>query len=146
MPHSCVEIEDFQGVTEDTPNISIDGHTCETSDGVNVVSFGRVDGRRAVTCTWGYDDGGTFARITSSDTRLNEDLRWYIDVERGSCYDQFSIEAVMTHEFGHTFGLGDVGPEEDHAWLTMSPELNGKCQNSEASLGRGDVWGVQSLY
>jgi len=100
-----------------------------------------------MTCNWGYDDGGTFARITSSDTRLNRYLGGGWTVWRSEpCNGYYSIEAAMTHEFGHTFGLGDMGPEEEHGWLTMSPELNGPCQNSEASLGRGDVWGLQSLY
>lgn len=152
MPDTVDATQDFQGATNDTPNISVDGHTCGTSDGVNVVSFGNMAlDVRSVTCNWGYDDGGTFARITSSDTRLHTlydefySWPWYA-VRPDGCGVHYSVESQMTHEFGHVFGLADVGPEEEHGWLTMSPELNGPCQSSETSLGRGDIWGLQSLY
>lgn len=138
--------QDFRGDTTTTPNISVDGRSCATGDGVSVVSFGYVDDSRlATTCLWGYDDGGALGRITSSDTRLNNTRRWYA-IKPADCSGRWSVEAVMTHAFGHTFGLGNVGPESDHGWLTMSPSINGACQHSETTLGLGDVRGLQALY
>jgi hypothetical protein len=51
----------------------------------------------------------------------------------------------MTHERGHTLGLGDVS-EAYHPNLTMSSQTNGPCQTSERTLGRGDAIGLHSKY
>jgi predicted Zn-dependent protease len=47
----------------------------------------------------------------------------------------------MTHERGHTFGLGHA----DSTTLTMSPNSN-YCDNSGATLGLGDVRGLRQKY
>ena len=54
-------------------------------------------------------------------------------------------QGVQTHEYGHAFGMGHVS-EADHGNLTMSTNINGAWSNFEASLGRGDVLGLRSLY
>ena len=51
----------------------------------------------------------------------------------------------MTHERGHTFGLNHVA-ESGHGNLTMSTIINGTCQASERTLGRGDVIGLDRKY
>ncbi|HEV3002632.1 MAG TPA: hypothetical protein VGW75_17985 [Solirubrobacteraceae bacterium] len=137
----------FDGDKPTSANISTDGLSCTTGDGISVVAFGRADdGRFATTCLWGTDDGGTYGRITSSDTRLNSDRYSWYGLRPSGCQSRYSIEAVMTHAFGHTFGLANVSPEADHGWLTMSGTINGACQESESTLGLGDVRGLQTLY
>ena len=57
---------------------------------------------------------------------------------------RYDVEGVMTHERGHTFGLGHV-PEASHAKLTMSERIR-SCQSSERTLGLGDVRGLEKKY
>lgn len=147
LPDNVSATQDFLDVTQVTPNISTDGYSCRDGDGTSVVSFGWFDGDRlGLTCIWGKDDGGTYGRITSSDTRLNSAKHLWYAVKPANCSGRWSVEAVMTHAFGHTFGLSNVGPESDHGWLTMSPAINGPCIQPETSLGLGDVRGLLALY
>ncbi len=136
----------YQGSTTTGTNLSSDGSTCLASDSKSVVAFGSLQsGTLAAACTWGTYDTGTYAKITKSDVRINKGLYgWYAN-EPSGCSTRWAIEGVMTHEFGHSFGLGHVG-EADHGNLTMSTHINGPCQNSEASLGLGDVRGLRVLY
>lgn len=63
----------------------------------------------------------------------------------GSCRGRYDVESSMTHERGHTFGLGEAS-ESRHGKLTMSSESNGTCQTSERSLGKGDAYGLNRKY
>ncbi len=77
--------------------------------------------------------------------RFNKKLFSWTGAIAPSCKNRWSLEAVATHEMGHVFGLGHV-PEETHGKLTMSPQLNGPCQAAEATLGLGDVAGLEQRY
>ncbi len=137
-----VEIDNvYDGRTQKAPGVRANG-TCTTTDGMNSVGFGDLpEGVLGVACTW-YDGNN---HAIESDVRFNKvDHRWYA-VKPSSCSGRYSLEAVATHEFGHVFGLGHVG-ESGHGNLTMSPQVNGTCQKSEATLGRGDVIGLRAKY
>jgi hypothetical protein len=112
-----------------------------TTDGFNVVGFGDLaTGTLAVTCNWA--SGGS---IVESDLRINKvDHNWTVDAASASCKNKFGLGAVMTHEFGHAFGLGHVS-EDEHPTLTMSTAI-GACDSSAATLGKGDILGLRSLY
>lgn len=118
--------------------------SCTQNDEFNVVSFGdRPSGTLATTCT--YFNGGS-GEVTGSDIEVNkDDFRWTTRPLARSCKGRFDLEAIMTHERGHTFGLGHV-LEKSHRNLTMSNFANGPCQASERSLGRGDVLGLDRKY
>ena len=135
---------DYDGGTSAVADIQ-DG-SCVKSDGVSVVSFGDLPKALAKACTYykitpsGYDEVGT------SDIKLNRaDFRWTTRPVSRSCKGSYDLEGVVTHERGHTFGLGHV-PERSHGRLTMSPVINGPCQKSERTLGRGDVLGLERKY
>ena len=130
----------YEGRTGLSANVREDG-SCGGNDGVNVTSFGDLPSALAVTCVF-FRNG----EVTSSDLQINKvDYRWTTKPGSRSCKRMWDLEAVVTHERGHTFGLGHV-PEDSHRNLTMSPAINGTCQSSERTLGRGDVLGLESKY
>ncbi len=114
------------------------------ADGTNVVGFGslprRARGRTlAIACP--YLSGN---RIVEADILINEDVEWALNL--GDCRGfREMLEATMTHEIGHAFGLGHVS-ERRHGELTMSTRSNGSCNLDEASLGLGDLLGLEELY
>jgi hypothetical protein len=112
------------------------------SDGINVVSFGRLPAYVvAVTCT--YTDRGD---IWQSDIMLSAEPGLFtLDPDDGHCVDSYDLQAVMTHERGHSFGLAHVpeGQGSDH--LTMSSGLT-RCDASAQTLGWGDVLGLAHIY
>jgi hypothetical protein len=129
-------------------NISVDINsdgTCNDFHDLNsVVGFGDLPNEfLAATCTFLLFPGDDFAG--TSDTRFNKvDREWAAEFGAG-CSNRWSIEAVQTHEKGHTFGLGHV-KEIFHKWLTMSKKINGPCQNTEATLGWGDWIALDFKY
>jgi hypothetical protein len=129
----------YQGTTTKSPNIG-SSSTCKSSDGTNVVSFGDLaSSDLAFTCWW--TSGNT---TIESDVRLNKfEYTWVVNIG-GNCTTKYSVKAVATHEFGHTYGLEHVS-EALHGTLTMSPVIL-PCQSSEKTLGLGDIRGLEAQY
>ncbi len=59
-------------------------------------------------------------------TRGDDDVRCSDGIGNNN---PFGIEAIMTHERGHTFGIAHVD-EETSGLLTMSERSEGPCQGS----------------
>lgn len=112
-------------------------------DGQNTVDFGDLPSNDVgFTCYWYWPITNELAE---ADSRLNKvEFNWTVTPGSG-CSDKYDVESVMTHEWGHVYGLGDVS-EADHGNLTMSARINGPCQASERTLGLGDVKGLRDLY
>jgi hypothetical protein len=136
----------YKGKINKVARIDASGH-CTGNDGDSVVSFGRLTGDiLAMTCVYATVKPGEYNRVVSSDTKFNKtQVNWTTKPNSGSCRGRFDLEGVMTHEWGHTFGLDHVW-ESSHGKLTMSSRINGPCQSSERSLGRGDVLGLDRKY
>jgi hypothetical protein len=137
LPDNVSATARYLGTTETQP--------CDAEANVDysVVGFGPMPrgvsrGTIALTCFWNYTDGSIAADIV-----INENQRWALSLD-GCRRRQIMLEAVVTHEVGHAFGLGHVG-EKKHGDLTMSTRT-GPCDNDEASLGLGDVLGLEELY
>jgi hypothetical protein len=113
---------------------------CGAPDGFNVVGFKPLPaGVLGRTCWWRINN-----RIIEADIQLNSNEQWATSLS--ACrFPQAMLEAVATHEIGHAYGMGHVG-EARHGRLTMSTYLDGPCNNQEATLGRGDMLGLEALY
>jgi hypothetical protein len=122
-----------------------DDRTCTSNDYKSVVGFGDLPSNyTATTCIWAWVQNGP-NRVAHTDIRLNKfDKAWTTRVTNG-CSGRYDVESSMTHERGHTFGLGEAS-EGSHGNLTMSNDSNGPCQTSERSLGWGDARGLNSKY
>ena len=129
----------YLGSTTRQPNVAQAG-SCGSPDGVSVVAFAPLDNYYAgYTCIWW--NGAN--EIYEMDMRLDPDQHWWLP---GTiCNNGLSMEALVTHEAGHAYGLGHVS-EANHGRLTMSVFIDGLCQNQEATLGRGDVRGLRAVY
>jgi hypothetical protein len=122
----------YQGRTTLAPS-------CRRTDGRNVIGFRELpDGVAARTCWWA--DG---TRVVEADIQISSNVDWATSL--ASCVDELMLEAVMTHEAGHVFGLGHVA-ERRHGRLTMSTFLDSPCNNQESTLGLGDLRGLEALY
>lgn len=128
----------YLGITHRRPAVTSTGG-CGKNDGWNVIGFGRLPRRiTGLTCVWVIGD-----RIIEADVMLNTRFAWATTLS--TCDREVMLEAVATHELGHVFGLDHVG-ERVHGRLTMSPRLDGTCQLAEATLGLGDLLGLEALY
>jgi hypothetical protein len=113
--------------------------SCNRSDGRNVVGFRSLpDGVAARACWWMVGN-----RIVEADIQVSTAVRWA--TSRAGCVNELMLEAVVTHEAGHVFGMGHVG-ERKHGRLTMSTFIDGPCNNQESTLGLGDLRGLEALY
>jgi len=116
---------------------------CRDRDGTNSVDFGPLaSSSGAYACHW-----GRFGEVFEGDIRLNSSIRWTVDPLNQDCSQVrwFDVESVMTHEWGHIWGLGHVS-EKLHPFLTMSTQSEGPCQDSERTLGLGDALVLNEAY
>jgi hypothetical protein len=128
----------YDGRTNLGTHIGTDA-ACRKTDGHNVVAFGDLPSSTlGFTCWWFIG-----SRTIEADTVLNKaDFTFVLTTQ--DCTNQYILEGVATHEFGHVFGLGHVS-QEKHANLTMSPQIYA-CDPSDATLGLGDMKGLEKLY
>ena len=129
----------YKGTTSKSANIGTNS-SCKSSDGTSVVDFGDLAlADLGFACYWTQGSS-----VVEGDMRLNKaDYSWVVIIGDG-CVTKYSVEDAATHEFGHIFGLADLSASL-HPNLTMSAVML-PCQNSQTSLGLGDVKGLEAQY
>jgi hypothetical protein len=112
---------------------------CGRRDNKNVIGFKALEfGVLAVTCYW-----TRAGRMVEADMQITTREQWALS--NASCSNEMILEATITHEAGHVFGLDHVG-ERKHGRLTMSPYIDGSCDDNESTLGWGDIRGLEAMY
>jgi hypothetical protein len=137
-PDSVGATSSYLGSTTRKPSVTSSGG-CGNPDGHSVIGFAPLGGYYAgYTCIWWQG-----SEIVEADMRLDSDTAWALSA--ASCANELMMEALVTHEVGHAFGLAHVG-ESKHGRLTMSVYIDGLCENQESTLGLGDMRGLEALY
>jgi hypothetical protein len=136
----------YMGRADGALEITSDGQCKQAGDGRSETGFGSLpSGSVAVACVW-IAGGKPPYRVISADVRLNSKKSWWNKLSTcgGSRY---VVEAALTHERGHIFGLSHHKKvtESAHGNLTMSPSIQGFCEAAETTLGKGDVLGMRAL-
>ena len=134
----------FQGNT--TLSADIDDNICLGPGGENVVTFGDLGSDTlAAACEYDIQEAG-YDTIYEADVKLNKvEFDWTTTPLSSSCTAEWDVESVMTHERGHTFGLGDLS-ESNHGALTMSADAEGPCKMGSRTLGKSDIKGLENKY
>ncbi len=128
----------YLGGTGVAPGVTASA-SCGSNDGKSVTGWKSLTatGVLAVTCT--YYNTSTNA-VAASDAAINTRYRW--TTSKSGCSNAYDLRGVMTHERGHTFGLGHTTRD---AGQTMYPSVRA-CDFSKSTLGRGDLTGLFKIY
>jgi len=131
----------FAGTTSKAPGITSDARCGSGPDQVNVTGWKSLtaSGVLAVTCT--YYNGSH--NVIDSDAAINTKFKWV--TAASGCSGAYDLQGVMTHERGHTFGLGHPAAITANKGLTMYPSV-ASCDFSKRTLGRGDLLGLFKIY
>lgn len=109
-------------------------------DGQNVIAWGRTSrSALAVTYTWYYPSTGFAAE---EDTIVNSRVSWSWSPTCGA--NSYDAQNVLTHEFGHWYGLND-----EYTTPYLENTMYGYASKGETkkdTLTTGDAQGLQTLY
>jgi hypothetical protein len=84
--------------------------------------------------------------IQEADIRIDPEFDWLTGAVPSTCTYSFDLMAVMTHEWGHAYGLGHTPePSAEHRQQTMNPYVT-PCSTFQRTLGRGDWAGMYNTY
>ena len=154
----CAALEhEYRGVREDF-------WSGFTNDGMSTFTFddpGEQHGTGILGVTTCYTDGSVATEVsgeflyhsTNCDIVFNNDIAWgtTADIEDGNCANEYSVEAVATHEVGHAWGLGhsceegDECSDLDKRYATMFYQ-GGQCDTTQAYVTDWDIGAITSIY
>jgi hypothetical protein len=138
----------YLGDTATRSNISADS-TCGGMDGSSVVDWGSINNADYVGLTCRYvvllDLPGD-EEILEADIKIDNAYSYLAAPPTSSCDYSFDVMALMTHEWGHAYGLDHTtGAVADHRQQTMAPVLT-PCSTFQRTLGRGDWMAMNAIY
>jgi hypothetical protein len=114
--------------------------TCGAYNTHNVVGFGNLPGGLlGWTCYWYLSRTG---RMGAADIMIDTggSLTTHLP---SPCTNQWDLEGIVTHEFGHAYGMAHTG--SGHSNLTMQHAAT-PCSTYARTLGLGDWLGMKQMY
>jgi len=110
------------------------GAKVDAQDNKNVHAWASISGGLAYTRTYAYS-----GVAVESDVVYNSNANWATDG-----VNNYDVQAVATHELGHTIGLADLYGKAQ--FESDTDEMMHYYAGPRRSLGPGDRAGVQALY
>jgi hypothetical protein len=141
-PHLATPVGHYLGHTGVQPNIKpgFGSIECGAYNTRNVVGFGNLpSGLLGWTCFWYLNRSG---RMGAADIMIDTGHALATRLP-SPCTDRWDLEGIVTHEFGHVYGLAHTGPGHDH--LTMQHAAM-PCSTYARTLGLGDWLGMKKMY
>lgn len=138
-------IASYKGNTSKSANIDHNGH-CSSSfpDGQNTVSWisfsRRVSTLLAVTCWTDSTFPNGSKNMTEADIAIGSN-RGLVDKLPRGCTSKYDLQSILTHEWGHVFGLAHESRGADEVMYPTSNACTVKRR-----LGNGDWNGMLTMY
>ncbi|GIH97811.1 matrixin family metalloprotease [Planobispora siamensis] len=133
--------QQYRGATKLVPAVTATSKStsCGKNDNYSTVGWKRMTtSALAVTCTWWTSD----RKVVSADIAINSKYRWFTS-KPARCSSTFDLRSVLTHEWGHAYGLNHVSPTT-HGTQVMASTI--KSCTSVNTLGAGDYSAMRKLY
>ncbi|GII06054.1 matrixin family metalloprotease [Planobispora takensis] len=133
--------QQYRGATKLVPAVTATSKStsCGKNDNYSAVGWKRMTTTAlAVTCTWWTSD----RKVVSADIAINSRYRWFTS-KPARCSSTFDLRSVLTHEWGHAYGLNHVSPTT-HGTQVMASTI--KACASLNTLGAGDYTAMRKLY
>jgi hypothetical protein len=111
-------------------------------DGINTIAFGKISNSSTIAVTMYWFNRSTRA-LLEFDMMFNTTYAWDV-TDNQSTGTFMDLQNIATHEFGHTFGLGDLYKDR-YKELTMYGYADYN-QTNKIDLAAGDIAGLQYLY
>jgi hypothetical protein len=135
----------YSGNTSKFANINSAAQcTSNFPDGQNTVSWGTFDSNHsstlALTCYEWHTNANGYPVMTEADTYLGSN-RNIVDSFPANCSNRYDLQSIMTHEWGHAYGLAhETGGVDEVMYPTKF-----SC-NNRRHLGSGDYTAMAVLY
>lgn len=138
----------YAGSTTTQPDINTTwgpGLYCDArTDGKNVIKFTKMsspDWQTIAMACLTEKSGSADPYLHDADIAINAHLQYFTTMPSGCSGRRFDLQGILTHEMGHTVGLGHPDDVAQTMYKRGKP-----CSYSMRSLGRGDSNGLRKLY
>ncbi len=151
----CAEYSvEYQGVRENNGFIPNNTNTINFNDPREELELGVL--AAAVTIPLGQAfvfDGQVYGHAIDADIVFNDNVQFdtYESIAGGTCNGGHDMRGVMTHEIGHTLGMGHSCEEEDTCTdpllrdATMFWSVDA-CNITQSDVNQDDIEGFTALY